>query len=376
VRRHKPETADVISGGSFGFTLVGDVMQGSERVLQDVSFTEWSFTGDLDANVKTSGQVTLVIQDDFARSFSPRRVQDALAPFGGTVRVYALVTLGAYEDRIPIGTFRITDVPQSMDESINVAGRSLTVGSQVTLTLMDKFYEVDVPFMRLENPASLTSAWSELIRIARLAGTRTVDDVAIPRSVVYARNRLDAVQQLAGVLGGRAYMRSDGTVGIVPDELGDVDVTLNFGQVDGKIIDVAHFMSSADIFNAVFGDFEDVNGRPIHAEDWIRTGPLAVDGPLGERPIEYPADQREFIKTQAAADTAVSNYLAKVSKGSPLEVPVTLTVDPRLEFDVVTVNRPGPDGEPDPARSFTGRICRWQMSKGQAMQATVRVPNA
>lgn len=376
MRKHKPQTADVISGGSFGFTIVADVMQGTKRVLQDVSFTDWTFTGDLDANVKTSGTVTMVVQDDFARSYSPRQIGDALSPFGGTVRVYALVSLGTYEDRIPIGTFRITDVPSSMDDKLSVHGRELTVGSVVTLTLMDRFYEADVPFMRLDNPSSLTSAWSELIRIARLPGTRNVDDAAIPRSVVYARNRLDAVQQLARVLGGRAYMRADGTVGIVPDDLGDVDVVLNFGQVDGKIIDVAQFMSSADIYNAVFGDFEDANGRPIHAEDMIRSGQLAVTGPFGERPIEYPADQREFIKTQAAADAAVSNYLAKVSKGSPLEVPVTLTVDPRLEFDVVTVNRPGAGGEPDPALAFTGRVCRWTMTKDQPMQATVRVPNA
>jgi len=368
VRTHNPEALSIVEGGSFGFTVVCDVLRGRNRALKDVSPVDWSLSGDFDAKVKTKGQVTFAYQDEFGESFMPRSAGDTFAPFGSVVKMYGLLSLGAYEERIQLGTYRIKDAPEASEETVTVNGRALST-AVVKVNLSDLFYAADVPFMRLENPAALTSAWAEIARVSKLPVTRTVDDVAIPASVVYSRNRLSTVQQLAGVLGGRAYMRSDATIGVVPDDVGDPVLDLRDGELTGKIIDVGHSMTADDTFNAVYGDFEDANGRPIYAAARITDGPLSVDGPFGERPVEYPGDQKQFIKTQTAADTAVANHLAKVSKGSPLEIPVTMTPHPLVEFDTVRVHRPG-------GGSFVGRVVKWSLARGRATEVTVRVPNA
>lgn len=366
-RRHSIDAAGVIEGGSASINVFADVYYGNTRTMQDVPLQDWSFTGDYDGKIKTAGSVTIAYQGEFADSVSPAELTDKLAPFGQEVRPYCMVGAGVFAERIELGVYRIESVPSADDTMMLFGERPITVGSLVELELLDRFYALDVPTMKLEKPTSLTSAWAEIARLSGQVVTRTVDDVTIPRSIVYARNRLEAVQQLAALMGGRAMMRSDGTIGVVPDEIGSASVNLYIGEDRGKIIDVGRSMTSEGVANAVYGDFETEEGREIHVEARQVRGPLSVHGPFGERPVEYPNDQKEFIRTREAAQTAVENLLAKVLQQGPREVPVEITPDPRIEVgDIVTLERQDV--------TLTGRVISYTFAKDAAQSLTVRIP--
>lgn len=364
-RQYSADLAGIVTGGSFTRELVGDVYYGGVRLLENVPIEDWSLAGDLDANIKTTAKVRIVYQDDFAAAYTPREATDAFAAYGQELHLFMVISAGDFTERVRCGIYRIDEVPDAYDRSVQLDGRTLTTGSVIDLDLVDRFDNVNWPTRSLVQPLALTSAWGELIRVSRLQATRTVADAPIPNSIVYPRNRLETVQQIAGILGGRALMRSDGTVGVVPDALGSPVITLRTGEPDGTIIGTGYSMISRQIANVVIGDFEDDAGRAIHAEAAITTGPLDVAGPFGERVVEYPNDQKQFVRTQAAANAAVKAHLERVSQRGPIEIPVTLTPDPRLEVgDVVELKRPDGDA--------VGRVVKYSLPRKGAMQLTVR----
>lgn len=356
----------VLRGGSFSRELVADVFYGPTRLIEGVPLDDWTLSGDADAEIKTSASATVVYSDDFARSVTPHELTDALAPFGQELYLYMIIRASGFEDRIPMGVYRLEDVPGATDAQIRFRERVITVGSRVELTLLDRFLGVKRALFRsLEQPPSLTSAWAEFARITRLQVTRSVPDVAIPNTVTYSRSRIAAAQQIAGVLGGRAFMLADGTATVMPDEPGDPVAELQIGE-EGVIMDVDYSLHSEGVHNVVVGDFEDASGNPIHAEAAIGDGPLSVNGPYGEYVTEYPADQKQFIKTQAAADAAVLAHLEKVSATDSYELPVQCLIDPRLELgDVVTAQRMD--------RLITGRVRKYTMGRRGPMSLKLQV---
>jgi len=359
--------AAVLRGGSFQRTLTADVYLGTERLLENVPLDDWSLKGDIDAAIKTSASATVVYSGDFAESVTPRQLTDALAPFGQEMRLYMTISVGgAFSDRIPMGVYRLEEVPSATDAQIRFRDRVLTVGSRVELTLLDRFLSVQrARFRSLEQPLSLTSAWAEIARVSRLPITRTVADAAIPSTITYARDRLDTVQLLASVLGGRACMLSDGTLGIIPDAAPAATALLEIGE-EGVVLDVDYSLTSDQVYNVVIGDFEDTTGRPIHVEAQVSTGALAVDGPYGEYVTEFPSDRAQLIKTAAAARAAVDAYLAEVSAVDRYELPVQSIIDPRLELgDVVQVQRMD--------RLITGRVNAYTFGRTGPMSLTLGV---
>lgn len=358
----------VLKGGSFSRELVGDVHYGTTRTLQDVPITEWSLNGDVGADIKTSAAISVAYTDDFAKSVTPRKLTDSLAPFGAEMTLYMMIGAGSFSERVKMGTYRIESIPKATDVKMRFGEQVITVGSTVDLDLLDRFHAVKRnPFRSLEQIPDLNSAWAELARITGLQLTRNVPDVAIPSNTVYPRDRMAAAQMIAALLGGRAFMASSGTVSIIPDAAGPPVVRFERGE-QGVILDVEYSMHSEDIYNCIYGDFEDVDGNPIHAEAAITTGPLSVTGQYGYNSAEYPSDQKTFIKTQAAADAACQAELDKVSTVGNFEVPVQTILDPRLELgDVVDLERID--------SVITGRVRKYTMGRTGPMSLTLGVLN-
>jgi hypothetical protein len=359
--------ADIIKGGSFQRELVADVYLGSDRILENIPLEDWSLKGDVDGAIKTSASATVVYTDDFAGSYTPRELTDAFAPFGQELRTYMKISAGnAFNDRIPMGVYRIDEVPSATDAQIQFRERVLTVGSRIELSLMDRFLTVSrARFRSLEQPQSLTSTWAEIARVSRLPITRTMPDQPIPTSVTYSRSRLDTVQLLASILGGRATMLSDGTLGVIPDTPPAASTRLEIGE-DGVVLDVDYSVTSDRVYNVVVGDFEDELGRPIHVEAQVDSGPLAFDGPYGEYVTEFPSDRGSLISTTTAAVSAVQAHLAEVSATDRYELPLQAILDPRLELgDVVEVERLD--------RVLTGRINAYTFGRTGPMSLTLGV---
>jgi hypothetical protein len=366
MRASSASLGDTLRGGSFNRELVGDVNYGSTRTLQDVPITNWSLNGDVTADIKTSAEVSIAYSGDFAESVTPRKLTDALAPFGAEMTLYMLIGGGVFTERVKMGTYRIESVPKATDVQMRLGGAILTVGSTVDLQLLDRFHKVKRnPFRSLEQIPSLVSAWTELARLTGLQVTRNVPDVAIPATTVYPRERLAAVQMIAAVLGGDAFMTSAGTVSIIPTTPGAAVTTLEIGE-QGVVLDVEYSMQSEDVYNCVYLDTETDDGIPIHAEAAITTGPLAVTGEYDYNSVEYPNDKKAFIKTQAAADAAVAAELAKVSTVGNFEVPLQCVLDPRLELgDVTKLERMD--------SLITGRVRKYTMGRTGPMSLTLGV---
>lgn len=339
--------ADVLAGGAIKRKVVADIVYGSARLIEDLPIDTWTFTGDIDGAIKTGGSVTVAYTDDFATSVTPHQLTDALAPFGQELHAYMVVDVGESVERIPLGKYRIDDIPSASEAQQRFRNGVITVGSKVQLTLLDRFVVLSrAKFRSLQKPAT-TSAWAEIARLTKMPVNRNVPDAAIPASLVYDRDRLEAVQLLAGVLGGRAWMTDRGTVSILPHEPGAVVATLKVGE-EGTVVETQYSMHSEGVYNVVVGDFETPAGVPIHVEAEITSGPLAVTGPYGEYVLEYPGD-KSLIESPAQAQAAVDQQLARSSVTESYVLPVQCVPNPLLEIgDVVEVKQL--------ARRIIGRI--------------------
>lgn len=339
MRQHTENLAQVLTG-SFSTRLIADVFYGAERTFADLPVGSWELRWDSEARIKSGGSLTVEYTSDVADSLSPTEFADVLAPFGQELNLLMEVSAGEFRETVQLGHYRITAVPDARDEYMRLLGRTLTVGSRVTLTLMDRMTGVDrAGFRSEEAPPSLVSCWAEIQRLTGMQVLRSVADKAIPTSVVYLAEqggRLKAVQELAGILGGVAYVTPDGAVSVMPDEVGAAVGALTLGE-SGTILDVAHSMESDGVYNEVVGNFEDDDRNPIYATAAIIDGPLAIDGPFGPYTRYYSSP---YVKTQMAAQSAVDAILSQVSSTQTYRVPVQCLINPLIEDgDVVTVER-------------------------------------
>jgi hypothetical protein len=353
--------------GSFTSRLIVDAFYGSTRTMMDVPVVDWDLSWDSTADIKAVGSLTVVYSDAVAASMTPRRFVDALAPFGQELNLLLEVSAGRFSETIQLGRYRVTAVPDARDDYFELLGRTLVAGSTVTLDLDDRMVALQRwGFPSEQNPVLTASCFGELGRITGMQVKRSVADKAVPGAVVYAADqggRLKAVQELAGVLGGVAYVTPDGALSVLPDVRGPVVADLVLGD-GGTILDVKYALESDAVYNEVIGNFEDDDRNPINAAARITDGPLSVNGPYGVYTRYYSS---QLVKTQAQADAAVRTVLEQVSNARTYRVPVECVPNPLIEDgDTVTVELPV--GAP-----LVGRVVSHKLSMSGPMQLELEV---
>lgn len=215
-----PQLRQVLARGSFDSQWTMDVFYDNQRRMQDVPVTNVQMSEDGTAKVQQGGSLVIVWQDPAGKSIAPRTVDDLLSPFGTTLRLYEIISTGPlFTERVPMGSFVISDTPTIESVPWSFMGRVLSKGDRIKVTFKDPFYKVqrnrfDVPGVT----PSLTSVYAEIQRLTRLPITRNpqVPDGPIPRAMVYEEDRLDAVYELANILDALPYMMSDGTLSLRP----------------------------------------------------------------------------------------------------------------------------------------------------------------
>lgn len=334
----------VLQEGSFNTRLVVDAFYGATRTGANLPATEYDLKWDSEAQIKSGGTLTLVQDSESGESLVPRSFSDMLAPAGQEVNLLMEVsTNDGFAETVQLGHYRITAVPTSSEAVVDLLGVPTVTSSRVELTLEDRMVGVQRRGFRSEqNPPAGATCWGELQRLSGLQVSRNVADKSVPSGTVYAASQgsiLKAVQELADVLGGVAYITPDGALSVLPDARGAVVATLPLGE-NGTIIDVSDAMESEGIYNVVVGDFEDDDRNPIFASAQVEAGPFRVT-PIGEGYGEYTRYySSDFVKTQAAADSAVRSVLSQSLRGQSYRVPVQCIVNPLIEDgDVVSVQR-------------------------------------
>lgn len=350
--------------------LVVDAFYGSTRSAKDIPVDQWELRWDVEGEIKSYGQLTVRYSGEMADSYSPSAFTDLLAPFGQELNILLEVSAGDFSETVQLGHYRIVSVPEARDEFMRVMGRNLTVGSSVTVQLQDRLVGLKRRGFRFEeSPPALSSCWDEIGRLSGMQLIRSVPDQPVPPSVVYAAEqggRLRAIQELAAVLGGVAYVTSDGALSVLPDSPGSTALSLALGS-EGTILDVAQSMDSEGVYNTVVGNFTDADNNPITSVAQKFDGPFGTSSPFGEYTRYYSSP---LVKTQAAADSAVQKILAQATSMQTYRVPVQCLLNPLVEFgDVVSVERPV--GDP-----LVGRVANYRFGSSRLMSLEMDVARA
>ncbi|TFD74739.1 hypothetical protein [Cryobacterium fucosi] len=329
-----------LAGGSFQKWYSADLWYDGERRLQDVPVKISRLSDDDSRAVKTQGTATLTWTDDYGRSMLPVAAGDLFSPFGSELAVYAIVNAGTLQERIPMGWFQITDVPSMRDRTMFWNNRTITTGSTIEMALQDRLVQVQrQPFDVPSAPTILTSVWDEIGRVTGLQLSRTIADAIISRSVVYQEDRIQAVLDLADILGGVPYMAPDGSLAMRPKVWGAVVDTLRRGDT-GTIVSIGRGMSAEGVYNqVVFRGQDDLQGQVLAVSEII-SGPLRTENPGGGR---SPAHRRptfrsnQFVTTAGQAKAYTDSELARASLLS-VRWPITEVWNPLREVgDVVNV---------------------------------------
>lgn len=350
----------------FELTFSADLMYGSSRVAEGLEVVSPSLSADSSGQVEMSGRLSVVWSDLAGVDVAPFDPSDMFSPFGFRVVLFVVVRAGSVEARQQVADLTITEVPSVDGEPFVWGETPIYSGQRVDLVVKDRMVEVQRDrFTKLEQPASLSSVWAEIARLTGFAVSRTLPDAAVTKSVVYEESRVDAVQQLAALLGGVAFMEWDGTLSARPLIPGGPVAELVLGS-DGTIVQVGSSLSADGVYNGVVVRGEGEGQSQILAESWIISGPLRAtpDGaertPFHRVPYFYSSP---FITTSAQAEAYAPALLGRVSAPRSATLEVTCVTNPLLQVgDVVSVR--------DSRFVWTVRLTRVPLEQSALMTVT------
>lgn len=307
---------------------------GTELTVADVPLVRegsLSFSGD--AQIQAKGTVGL---SKDAGNLVPKFRTDPLAPFGQELVIERTVTVGQQTWGIPLGRYRIVEVPSSREyfrrfptqDPFNPANPpSLVVGWAVKLSLADRFEAIVAnDFLQTEGPKAGNTVWQELRRLSPYPIEVSLPDAAIPAGVAY-QSRIDAIQKLMAAIGGVPHLTRQGVLTARPADAWLTSTTPVF-EINGTI-DVDDSWSM-DLYNQVqvkssSGANELVAFRQITDE----SDPLAVTRPIGGRTYKYSSP---LLDTQAKVNAAAETVLKRVSGRQSKTVKVTCLPRPDIEL--------------------------------------------
>lgn len=293
------------------------------------------FSFDASGQVQASG--SLFVASDGA-SLVPTSMDAPLAPFGQELQIDYVVSRGGSSWRVPMGVYRISEVP-SWDETFRrYPLMRVRSGWSVQVDFVDRFDVIRAAqFLGPASP-SLGSVLVEAGRLAAEAGVTTswppvVEDATIPSSVTYQSDRLDAISQLLAAVNCDPAMTRFGALTAVPRDrwIGatrdDADV-----EMDG-VVSFSGGMSGA-VYNAVVFSNSQSSVPPGVATITDDSNPLSVNR-LGLR--VYTASS-PLMDTAAKLQLAAETTLARVSQQGAQTIKVVGLPRPDVDLgDVVWV---------------------------------------
>lgn len=328
------EVAALVRSGGYRLEYVADVIVDGERVLEAYPLTSADLSCDGDAKVRATGRAVVQYSDDQGGSILPSDITSWLTPYATVLEISHRFTAGEFQESVLLGTFKIIRVTDPQDSRKPFQGTYISLGSSVGLQLADLFRVTDrerfpAPF----GPSDLSSVFAEIGRLTLLPLLRNVDDVPISRAVTYKDNRLDAVFDLATMLGGVPYVNAFGQVTIEPDVWPAESEEFATGS-EGVIVSVLPSdLTDESIYNQVVVRSWDDGQAAILATREVASGKLRYGGVFGRVP--YFASS-QYVTTVAQAEAYAEELLPQVSSVPAVQLELQVLPDPRREVgDVV-----------------------------------------
>lgn len=385
-------TAAALTGSRHGDELVAWVWYDGELALPDpLPISDWSMSWDGDSRQKVQGSLSLTVKDPDG-DLAPWLFDDPLG-VGGS-RIQLSYHVGGAGD-IPIGWYRIDS--NASEESwqfriireehyedpgstvpANYRYLATSTGASVSLNATDLTTELESDkFLAPEHPQG--TAPTVKSEVERLVGYTLpilydiADDAAVPKSVVWEDDRLEAIMDLLEIVGASFRMTGDGEFQVYKKITAPV-ATLAGGE-DGIAINVYRSMDLTNLYNigvvtssykksqVVDGNTQEVE-VPVYGYYEVQTGPLRASGPFGRRVIKAA---NPLMNSQAKVDKAAQTMVLNRLAAQRVNLDVTCLPDPSLQIgDMVTVVSPVVDGRLVP---LAGEVVKVSLSGGASVNA-------
>lgn len=322
--------------GPIEFSWEADVLLGADRLERNVPLTNVQLIADGTAQVEGVGSCDIVRSPLRGESWIPEGPGDMLAPFGPTLAISAHVHIeGLLDEQIPYGVYPITAVPTSSAGYATVGGETIIIGESISLEFKDRMHGVvHDTFTRPTAPGTAPTCYAELERLTGYTVARTLTDRPIRAGIFYEKERHEAVEQIARILGGVPYFNPVGQLQIRRDIAGTSVVELDVDDVSP----VTAALSTDGVYNGIVVTGKAEDGSEIRVEMWITQGPLSPSRWGRRVPKFYHSD---YLYTEALVVAEAESQLADLSRPAARLVEFDMLPHPLLEVgDVVTLRQP------------------------------------
>lgn len=326
--------------------LVAHAWYDGRVVAQDLPVESWSLSEDIDRMVRR--QLSLTVRDPDG-VLAPWVVDDPLGVGGARLQVIHLT--GRAGERTPWGWFRITGNEAAESWRVyripdaSASGRDPDAeyfGERVEWVSGGAAVPVEAEDLtrvaileKLLAPQSAPTGATVLSEVRRLldgimpvtVADGVLDD-DVPTSVVYQRERMDAVADLLTRIGCSHRMTGDGQLEVYPVEQTSPVWTVQGGD-SGALITSRRSQRIDGLFNAAMVEGATDDGRPLVGLAVQESGPLAWGGPHGRVPESMSATG--LLKTQSAVDAAAVTRLASAARARTIVLEVTCLPHPGVQ---------------------------------------------
>ncbi|MFD6094121.1 hypothetical protein ACFWGN_18565 [Oerskovia sp. NPDC060338] len=343
-----PEALSALNGSRPADTLTINAWRDGELIAASLPVQEWQISTDSTRQVQTQVQVTFA---DSNGTLAPWSVDDILGVAG--TRLQMIYTIGGSNETVDIGWFRISAVEPVRNFrviTVNDGQEIHWVSGGASIPVSADDLTINAVYSRLLAPESPKAGATVLGEVRRLLAdvcavevAAGVTDATVPTSVVYERERMDAVEDLLSRINCTHRMTGDGLFQVYPLAVSAPVWTIAPGP-GGALVSVQTQQALDGLYNAVVSSGTTATGLPVSAVATEAAGPLRWDGPHGRQPMFHSSP----LITSAAlalkdAQTTLSNRIASRS----VMLTVTCLPNPALQVgDTVVVAQPLVGAEP------------------------------
>jgi hypothetical protein len=348
--RQLPEgMAEAFAGSNVDARLQYNIWYDGRLVETDVPVGAWSTDWDVTRQVVGQTKATIIDEDG---ELTPWGVADPLGVAGSMLQTQ--LTAGGVS--INVGFQRITN--SEPEETWRIVGGKLiwvpgAAAIPVTaqdLTVMASGSRFMAP-ERVPTGATVVSEVQRLLRgIMDVIVASTLTDRAVPSSIAYKEDRMDAIEDLVKGIDGACRVTGGGQFEIYDPNL-ETNVFDIYGGDEGQLINLRRSLNVDGLYNAVVSQNTLDGGQEIQGIAAETSGPLRLDGPHGRWPLFRSAP---FATTQAQISADATTALKNRVKQRAAILPLKTTLNPAIEVgDWVTAHLPIVTGE---TVSIPGRV--------------------